>query len=95
MRHTSYIHVFDKRMGFVKIESFISDSLSEMDLSNICPRSAILFIVQIIAILTIVVCGIVNLTLYKGKEEVWLILVSGAIGYIFPNPTLKKRRCET
>lgn len=78
---------------FVKLELYLSYSLTEMDLSNICPRSAILFCVQIIAILAIVVAGVVNLTLYKGKEEVWLILVSGAIGYIFPNPALKKRRC--
>lgn len=72
---------------------FVCNS-SRMDVKDICPRSAITFIIQVVAALVILIAAAVNLTLYENRQEVWVVLVSGAVGYLFPNPCLKKRKCQ-
>jgi FtsH-binding integral membrane protein len=37
----------------------------------------------------IIVTSIVNLSLQNGKNELWITLLSIAIGYALPKPTLK------
>ena len=38
----------------------------------------------------IVVTSIVNLSMNGGKTELWVSLLSSAIGYALPSPTLNK-----
>ena len=61
-------------------------------MSLVCPRSAITFVVQLIVIIAIVVCSLINLSLSSGNHDMWLVLLSGTIGFIFPSPALKKKK---
>ena len=68
---------------------------NNMPQTNVCVRSAIVFAVQIITALSLVLAAFVNLSVGKPEHhDLWLVLLSSAIGYIFPSPTLKRRKCE-
>jgi FtsH-binding integral membrane protein len=41
-----------------------------------------------IVVYVIIVTSIVNLSLQNGKNELWITLLSSAIGYALPSPTL-------
>jgi hypothetical protein len=58
------------------------------------PRSEIVYLTQIILIYGVVIVSMLNLTLYTDKEEhktLWVSLLSGCLGYILPNPNIKKK----
>lgn len=56
------------------------------------PKSEVVFFVQVILIYIIVIVSVVNLTINKQDEgKLWTVLLSSCLGYILPNPTLKKR----
>ena len=52
------------------------------------PRSELVFFSQVI-ILYIVVC-LFNLTTGRGDSNLWSALLSGSLGYLLPNPTIKQ-----
>jgi hypothetical protein len=53
------------------------------------PREEIVYLCQIIGVYTIIITSIVNLSI-GGRErtELWITLLSSAIGYLLPNPRL-------
>jgi hypothetical protein len=53
------------------------------------PKSEIVYFCQMIVVYVIIVTSIVNLSLQNGKNELWITLLSSAIGYDLPSPTLK------
>ena len=53
------------------------------------PKLEIVYFCQMIVVYVIIVTSIVNLSLQKGKNELWITLLSSAIGYALPSPTLK------
>jgi hypothetical protein len=53
------------------------------------PKSEIVYFCQMIVVYVIIVTSIVNLSLQNGKNELWITLLSSAIGYALPSPTLK------
>ena len=55
------------------------------------PKSEIVFFVQVVLIYIVVITSIVNLTLNKGEGKLWTALLSSCLGYILPNPSLKRR----
>ena len=57
------------------------------------PKSEMVFFMQVFLIYIVVITSIVILTLYKDGEggKLWTALLSSSLGYILPNPTLKKR----
>lgn len=59
-------------------------------------RGKILFIVQVSAILLVVICSLINLSISynlphmdKKDDKLWIVLLSSTIGYLLPNPKLK------
>lgn len=54
------------------------------------PKSEIVYFCQMIVVFIIIVTSIANLSLQNDKSELWIALLSSAIGYALPNPTLKK-----
>jgi hypothetical protein len=59
------------------------------------PKKEIVYFTQVVLIYIIVVTAIVNLTLYRDDPEsgkLWTALLSSAIGYLLPNPTLKTQQ---
>ena len=53
------------------------------------PKSEIVYFCQMIEVYVIIVTSLVNLSLQNGKNELWITLLSSAIGYALPSPTLK------
>ncbi len=56
------------------------------------PKSEIVFFVQVLLIYIVVITCIVNLTLYKDESKLWTALLGANIGYLLPNPTLKRNK---
>ncbi len=57
------------------------------------PRSEIVFIVQVVLVYIVVIVSIVNLSIENNKnDKLWITLLSSAIGYILPSPSLKLTR---
>ena len=54
------------------------------------PKSEIVYFCQMLLVYIIVVTSIVNLSMNGGKTELWVSLLSSAIGYALPSPTLNK-----
>lgn len=59
----------------------------------ICPRSAILFGVQTLTLLTIITIAVVKITTQSEYNDVWVSLMSGAVGCLFPAPKLRRLKC--
>lgn len=53
------------------------------------PKSEIVYFCQMIVVYVIIITSIANLSLQNGKTELWITLLSSAIGYALPSPTLK------
>jgi hypothetical protein len=63
-----------------------------MAVNDICPRSAVVFIAQIITVLIIVITAALKLSLSDEDSSIWLVLLSSAVGFILPTPALKKKK---
>ena len=59
-----------------------------MDLS----KSDLLFIAQVVLVYIVVIASIVNLSINTEEQSsrLWIILLSSGIGYLLPNPKLKR-----
>ena len=55
------------------------------------PKSEIVYFCQMLVVYIIIVTAIVNLSLNSDKTELWVSLLSSAIGYALPSPTLNKK----
>ena len=53
------------------------------------PRAEIVYLCQIVLILSIVFASIYNLTQQLGDQQLWTALLSSCMGYLLPNPTIK------
>ncbi len=56
---------------------------------KILPRSEIVFAVQVVLVYVVVIVSIVNLSIGAENEKLWITLLSSAIGYVLPSPSLK------
>ena len=59
-------------------------------MEKICPKSAAIFITQMVVILSVVIAAIINLSLRNENKEMWISLLCSTIGYVLPNPKLRK-----
>jgi hypothetical protein len=62
-------------------------------MGTVYPKSQIVYFSQVLLIFIVVCTAIVNLTLYKDDEasgKLWTALLSSSIGYLLPNPSLKR-----
>jgi len=60
---------------------------------GIWSKHTLVYLSQVVLIYIIVITSIVNLTLYKNDKEnskIFLMLLSSSVGYLLPNPSLKK-----
>ena len=55
-------------------------------MGNKLPKSEIVYFCQMIVVYVIIVTSIVNLSLQNGKNELWITLLSSAIGYAYQVP---------
>jgi len=64
-------------------------------MGNRLPKSEIVYFCQMIVVYVIIITSIVNLSLQNGENELWITLLSSAIGYALPSPTLKATMTTT
>lgn len=62
-----------------------------MDFQDVCPRSVVVFMIQAVTVLVVVVGAVINLSVNNADRELWLVLLSTALGYIMPAPGLRKK----
>ena len=55
-----------------------------------CPKEEIVFLCQIVILYTVIVISIYNLTVGHDDSNLWTALLSSSLGYLLPNPTLKR-----
>jgi hypothetical protein len=48
----------------------------------------ILFLFQILIIFIVITSSLINLTYQWGSQKLWLILLTGTLGYLMPNPKI-------
>lgn len=56
------------------------------------PKSEIVYFCEMIVVYIIIITLIVNLSLSNGSSELWISLLSSAIGYLLPNPSLRQEK---
>lgn len=61
---------------------------------HILPKDEIMFFVQVIPIYIIIICSLVHLITGVGNENMWSILLGSALGYLLPQPSLKRKNGE-
>ena len=55
-----------------------------------CPKEEIVLFCQVIILYTVIVVSIYNLTVRPGDSTLWTALLSSSLGYLLPNPSLKR-----
>lgn len=56
------------------------------------PKSELVFFSQVIILYVVVCLCLYNLTTGRGDSNLWSALLSGSLGYLLPNPTIKTVR---
>jgi hypothetical protein len=69
---------------------------SDREVWNVCgyhmPKLEVVYFSQIIILYIVIIICLVNLSLCHNEVELWCSLLSASIGYLLPNPTLKKEK---
>ena len=66
-----------------------SEPVVRKDCMNRVPKNTITFIAQVIVLYAIIGVSVYHLSVQSPNQELWLILLSSAFGYILPSPGLK------
>ena len=73
-----------------------TDAQSEEDstpwhlFGTVCPKEEILFLCQVLVLFTVILISIYNLTTSHENSNLWTALLSSSLGYLLPNPTLRR-----
>ena len=55
------------------------------------PKDEIIYCCQLAVAFTIIIVGLANITFTDNDTSLWSILVSGAVGYLLPNPKISTK----
>ena len=55
-----------------------------------CPKEEIVFLGQVLVLFTVILISIYNLTTGHQNSNLWTALLSNSLGYLLPNPTLRR-----
>ena len=67
-----------------------SDSTPWHIFGTACPKEEIVFLCQVVVLYTVILISIYNLTTGNGDSNLWTALLSSSLGYLLPNPTLRR-----
>ena len=67
-----------------------SDSTPWHLFGTACPKEEIVFLCQVVVLYTVILISIYNLTKGHGDSNMWTALLSSSLGYLLPNPTLRR-----
>lgn len=54
------------------------------------PKAECVFFAQTLILYTVIITSLINLTLGTEPNAVWCTLLSSCLGYMLPNPSIKK-----
>lgn len=54
----------------------------------------LMYFSQIIVLYVVIITCILNLSLHNGDSNLWVALLSSSLGYMLPNPRLKKSKIQ-
>ena len=57
---------------------------------TVCPKEEIVFLCQVLVLFTVILISIYNLTTGHENSNLWTALLSSSLGYLLPNPTLRR-----
>ena len=57
---------------------------------TVCPKEEIVFLCQVLVLFTVIMLSIYNLTTGHENSNLWTALLSSSLGYLLPNPTLRR-----
>ena len=57
---------------------------------TVCPKEEIVFLCHVIVLYTVILISIYNLTTGHENSILWTALLSSSLGYLLPNPTLRR-----
>ena len=78
------------------VAEYNTDALSDKDstpchmFGTVCPKEEIVFLCQVIVLFTVILISIYNLTTGHENYNLWTALLSSSLGYLLPNPTLRR-----
>ena len=94
--NTKKTNVDDDKTNELKLSSSEADAFCDngKNLSwRLCgkklPRSEICYFTQILILYTVILTSLIQLSLGRGNQDTWIILLSSCLGYILPSPKLK------
>ena len=56
------------------------------------PKLEVVFFSQIIILYLVIVSAVINLSIQNGDPTLWSTLLGSSIGYVLPNPNLKRHK---
>jgi hypothetical protein len=57
-------------------------------------KDLVVYICQVIAVYTVVIACIYNLSTDNHNTNLWTALLSSALGYMLPHPSMKRRKIK-
>ena len=63
-----------------------------MDRKVLCQKSMVIYIIQVVAIFIIIIVAVCNLSLKEKDKEMWITLLCSSMGYLLPNPSMKRTK---
>ena len=57
---------------------------------TVCPKEEIVFLCQVFVLFTVIIISIYNLSTGHENSNLWTALLSSSLGYLLPNPTLRR-----
>ena len=61
-------------------------------MDNWCEKSLVKYSCQMIILAIVIIAFLVNLPLNRDEKGIWLPLLCSSLGYILPNPSIKKKQ---
>ena len=94
---TSVIEQEEEHEDVVAAAEDCTDAQNAEDSNNpwhlfgtVCPKEEIVFLCQVLVLFTVILISIYNLTTGHENYNLWTALLSSSLGYLFPNPTLRR-----
>ena len=80
-------------LGVSKEEEVASNASHRPSMfSRTCPKSMVVYCIQVVAIFIIILVAVCNLSLKTADKEMWITLLCSSMGYLLPNPNMKRKK---
>jgi len=84
MNHSSFVTMTER--------SLVPEEDNWIFMGRKLPQSEIVYFTQVIILYVIILTSIINLSLRTGLDELWTTLLCSSIGYLLPNPDIRRMK---